>query len=381
MGCKATIRTRTSFLRQELILRSSHSGYYCPKKTRYAEQFPCPPGTYSEVSGATDISTCLPCPPGRFCSRPGLVEPEGYCAPGWFCPAGSVSNKPAHLSDLPGRTNSSSVSLNGGMCPAGAFCPEGSPYPVPCTPGKYCASRELSAESGRCEAGFYCTRGSSVPNPQSSEAGDVCPPGHFCEAGTSTPSPCPPGTYMPRPSARSSQDCLPCTAGYYCPHWGSVEPADRCSDGWFCPAGTVHPQSPENLCPVGHYCPAGSSEPMTCPVGYYQEVAGQSQCQVCPAGRYCGPGEDLDGVERGVYMPRDCPAGYYCVQGTEFGQQHPCPAGTYSDRTGLISSAGCSPCPGGWFCAQLGTAATLSDCSPDSAGLSVVLSVLRVWKE
>ena len=41
------------------------AGYYCPVGTTYPEG--CPVGTYSEVTGLSDVSECLPCPPGRYC--------------------------------------------------------------------------------------------------------------------------------------------------------------------------------------------------------------------------------------------------------------------------------------------------------------------------
>ncbi|XP_072282810.1 uncharacterized protein [Pyxicephalus adspersus] len=341
-------------------------GYYCPKTTEYYAQYPCPPGTFSGIRGATNVGTCQPCTPGRFCSRPGLEKPEGYCAPGWFCPAGSVSDKPTHISESPGHTTSPTIFAEGDMCPVGTFCPEGSSYPIPCTPGKYCATPELSAESGPCDAGFYCSGGSSVPNPQNKDWGGVCPPGHYCAAGSSSPSPCPPGTYLPLPGAQSPHECLPCTAGFYCSQWGNRAPDAECSEGWYCPLGTVYPQSPEYLCPIGHYCPTGSPEPKICSAGHYQDKRGQNQCQICPPGKFCGllASEAPDNLSANMSMPKECPLGYYCKQGTKYGHQNPCPAGTFSDNSGLISVEGCSPCPGGWYCARPGLSTPSGKCIP-----------------
>lgn len=72
----------------------SFLGYYCPKNTEFATQYPCPPGTYSEALNIWDASKCQLCPPGRVCSKPGLARPDGLCMPGWFCPPGSTSSKP-----------------------------------------------------------------------------------------------------------------------------------------------------------------------------------------------------------------------------------------------------------------------------------------------
>ena len=38
------------------------SGAYCPSGTEYAYQFPCPAGTYNNLTQANDMYDCLPCP-------------------------------------------------------------------------------------------------------------------------------------------------------------------------------------------------------------------------------------------------------------------------------------------------------------------------------
>ncbi|XP_075695378.1 uncharacterized protein LOC142661742 isoform X2 [Rhinoderma darwinii] len=342
-------------------------GYYCPKRTTFAEQYPCPQGTFSRTQGATDIGTCLPCPSGMFCSKLGLGRPEGFCAPGWFCPVGSISDKPVYPLEIPGTTISSNLSRYSRMCPPGTFCPQGSSYAIPCTPGKYCASPELDSESGSCDPGFYCSSRSTLPNPRDGEIGDICPPGHFCIAGSPSPSPCPPGTFLPVSGAQSFQDCLLCTCGFYCSRWGGVVPDAECIAGWYCPPGTINPQSPEHVCPIGHRCPPGSSEPKACPMGQFQDKIGQSQCEVCPAGKYCGllkTEETQESVLGNYYVPMECPAGYFCVEGTEYGQMHPCPTGSFSNQTGLMSREECSPCPGGWFCARPGLSSPSEKCLP-----------------
>lgn len=72
--------------------------------------------------------------------------------------------------------------------------------------------------------GYYCDSrlglaNASVPRP--------CPKGHYCRAGTALPNqhPCPLGTFNPRERTDSAADCLPCTAGRYCPSVGLSEPA------------------------------------------------------------------------------------------------------------------------------------------------------------
>lgn len=49
-------------------------GYYCPARTRFAQEFPCPNGTYNLHYGKSDKSQCEECTLGHFCEL-GTVEP------------------------------------------------------------------------------------------------------------------------------------------------------------------------------------------------------------------------------------------------------------------------------------------------------------------
>ena len=73
----------------------------------------------------------------------------------------------------------------GGPCPAGFYCPQQTEDPlpcpnttyrdatngaapadcIPCKPGMYCGSVNLTDASGPCQAGFFCLTGNNVPNP------------------------------------------------------------------------------------------------------------------------------------------------------------------------------------------------------------------------
>ncbi|XP_048369079.1 uncharacterized protein LOC125442027 [Sphaerodactylus townsendi] len=326
-------------------------GHYCPQNTKFATQFPCPRGTYSEILSIKSVSECQPCPPGKVCSKPGLMSPDGICTAGWYCPRSA-----AQASGLIR------------MCQAGTFCPEGSYVPVPCTPGFYCASSELAAPSGPCDGGFYCTGGSTIPNPTDGAVGDICPRGHVCPQGSSSPSPCPVGSFFAHRGGRSMQDCRPCVAGWFCSRQGQSSPEGSCKEGWFCPEGSVSDQNPDHLCPPGHFCPAGSPEPKPCPAGKYQDEVGRSICKVCPAGRFCGPDflplDSLENSSHGAIMPFECPPGYYCLSGTKAAKQYPCPEGTFSNQTGLSSSRECRPCPRGEYCANPGLVTPSGPCSP-----------------
>ena len=58
------------------------------------------------------------------------------------------------------------ISGSGGdECSAGYYCPEGSPNPIPCPGGEFCASSQMHNTSGLCDAGYYCHLRATVPNP------------------------------------------------------------------------------------------------------------------------------------------------------------------------------------------------------------------------
>lgn len=56
-------------------------GHFCPKGS--SEPIPCPPGMYSNVSGA---SSCSICPAGFFCTGGVDDYAKTPCPPGFFCP-------------------------------------------------------------------------------------------------------------------------------------------------------------------------------------------------------------------------------------------------------------------------------------------------------
>ena len=49
-------------------------GYYCPIKTRFATEYPCPNRTYNPDYGLFDASQCKVCTQGHFCEK-GTVTP------------------------------------------------------------------------------------------------------------------------------------------------------------------------------------------------------------------------------------------------------------------------------------------------------------------
>jgi hypothetical protein len=110
-----------------------------------------------------------------------------------------------------------------------------------------------------------------------------------------------------------------CSAGLV----GSAEPVDQTSSscGGACPARFLCPQQATTEpvpCPTGSYCPQGSVLPLSCPAGTFSNTTGlasPTECEPCPAGHSCPVGAT---------------------------QPVPCTSGTFSPAEGL---AACVSCP------------------------------------
>lgn len=131
------------------------TGYYCPVSTEFAYQYPCPNGTFNNITGAQDSSLCQICPPGEYCPTPGLALPAGKCSGGWYCTSGSWSSQPAVLGNDTGSTCDCPAQSIGGKCQAGTFCSEGSSAPISCLGGHYCDVAGLDNVTGECLPGKY----------------------------------------------------------------------------------------------------------------------------------------------------------------------------------------------------------------------------------
>jgi hypothetical protein len=203
-------------------------GSYCPSGTRYANEFLCPNGTYSNVTGLTHVANCTACTPGYYCGSRGLKAPTDKCTAGYFCGGGSSVATP-----FDSHTTHYQVSYIGETCV-------------------------------------------TVVN---TTLNDMCPPGHYCPQGSSSPIQCPPGTNSSSTGLTAITDCPPCTRGYYCPLNGTVYATRKCLPGSYCPAGTAD-MNEAYQCPTGAQCPLGSYMPTVCGAGTYQDAVGQPSCLV-----------------------------------------------------------------------------------------------------
>ncbi|XP_039224464.1 multiple epidermal growth factor-like domains protein 6 [Crotalus tigris] len=315
-------------------------GHFCP--SRSILPLLCPLGTYSDTLHGTGPGTCKQCPAGMYCSKSGLVAPEGLCQPGYYCFQGSTNASPTGLPF-------------GGLCPAGHYCPAGTkdpremPCPVGtwneqkggrdstwcrlCPPGYFCSSPGRVSPTGPCAPGFYCRGGTRAARPMDRVTGDLCPEGHFCPVGSAMPSPCQDGEY----SAITGQDeCYPCPAGLYCKNGVRYQ------------------------CPPGFYCPPKTGVSFyPCPPGTYNPSAGIDQaqrCQRCPSGSSVPNPDGITNISAGG----PCPVGHFCPVGTRI--PLPCPAGTFSDRLYLSLETSCIACPPGYYCSSVGLSSPSGPC-------------------
>ena len=132
--------------------------------------------------------------------------------------------------------------------------------------------------------------------------------------------------------------------------------------GSACSAGSYWDGSACVAAPAGYHVPDdGAFEAVPCPVGTYQDQAGQTSCIDAPAGSFV--------ASTGATQATLCPVGYYqdgqgaalCkeAQRGQFvdrvgaTQATLCAAGTFQPATGSVS---CEPAPRGWFVTGLGQA-------------------------
>ncbi len=278
----------------------------------------CQLGYYSVGFG------CTQCPAGHFGSTSNLTAAScsGPCAPGYYCPAGSINNTAV-------------------VCPLGQFSLGDAATCTPCQAGRFGSSTGLNAStcSGLCAAGQYgATAGLHV-----STCSGACAAGYRCSPGSlrATAAMCPIGQY----SLAGATACTNCEVGRY----GQSRAIDTALCTSVCPPGRYGSSSGLNSssctgpCAAGYYCISAATTMFqhTCAMGQYS-LAGSSSCTPCPPGRYGSvtalPNASCSGP---------CDAGYYGATSnlTNSACSGPCPLGTYS----LAGSTNCTLCPLGSF--------------------------------
>ncbi|XP_044928344.1 SCO-spondin isoform X2 [Mustela putorius furo] len=360
------------------------AGFYCPRGTKYATQYPCPRGYYNPDPLTQSLDSCLPCPPGHYCGQENLTQASGPCDAGWFCVSAAWTSRPFDLDNYTSTNCLCPATATGGKCPSGSFCPEGTPEPIPCLPGSFCATSGLSTPSGPCQAGYFCAEGAVSPAPEDGLTGAPCPPGTFCPAASHRPTPCPVGTFSSLPEQTMPSACQVCPRSFYCKEAGLQAPSGQCPAGYYCDS-SAGPIQDFHLypCPQGYFCPLGTAVATLhrCPVGTYGSRRGLrsiTECQLCPAGKFCAlaglmaPTGDCAAGHwcKGGATSKDptdgtqgllCPAGHYCLEGAPVPTQ--CPPGTWSEE-GNRTPEGCQDCSGGRLCSGGHLPIWLAPCYP-----------------
>ena len=125
------------------------AGYVCPANNGNGTAFPCPPGTYSNVTGLASTSECTPCPATKYCGAQGALQPTAPCSAGYYCLGGAVTATPTD-------------NVTGNACPAGSYCPSGACGDLwsgwgglgvrvhSCAVDGVCVEEFVASESGYC---------------------------------------------------------------------------------------------------------------------------------------------------------------------------------------------------------------------------------------
>lgn len=353
-------------------IQACSAGHYCPIRTEYSTQYPCPAGSFTTATTVTSAAGCTQCPAGKWCDE-GSINSSTDCPKNFYCPAGATSPLPC----IAGQTSAAGASTCS-PCPIGHICPlySEADNPIACPAGYY---MESTGSAGPCDLvpeGYYSTgTGAKIscgdgkwapPGGTTSAVCTDCPVGYYCASGVKTP--CGLGKWC----AAGSSAAADCTAGFYCPLAAttiqlvcpagkySAAGASTCTDapgGYYTPQQTTAANNQATKCDRGFYCPAGAIGPTdeTCDTNKYTLTATVAQsvsdCAACPAGKYC---------LRGVAEPIDCPIGYYCPASEPYPVA--CEKGSFRATVGAAAVTDCTACTAGSVCSQTGLTAPDKDC-------------------
>ena len=235
------------------------AGSYCPEGTQYSIQFRCPPGTYSNATGLSEVSQCSLCSAGMYCPMFGQTSPNGPCHEGYYCLYGANSSTPDQ-------------GVMADECPAGHYCPTGTITPVECPRGTYnpvtmagsssdcqnCPAGQYCNTSGLIQPTEYCDEGYFCPQGSTNSTSFLCTTGHYCPSSSGSPVPCPAGTYSSSQGLTTASNCSLCTPGSYCADEGLSQVSGLCNGGYYCPGGNLSPNPTMYLCEAGFACPEGT---------------------------------------------------------------------------------------------------------------------------
>lgn len=287
-------------------------------------------------------SRCEPCEVGKFAASVGTV---GSCQP---CHQGLYQAQIASTScaqcDAGKYTPASSTGFSACLsCDVGKFAEALQRAECTCCgAGKYGAVAGASSEPVGC---LQCLPGSFSAGTCSLSCQPCAPGSYQDEFGKSVCKVCPPGSYSKLSGGNGVGSCLSCQLGLFSDARGT--------DCYSCAAGTFlnGPGSVCRSCEPGHYAGAPKlTTCTTCAPGTFAGVAGSVGCDACLEGTYA--------AEAGSSVCTECQPGTYSW--AESATCDGCPAGTFSNVSGLQHPDDCAICPAGTFSVQ--GAANCSSC-------------------
>ena len=365
----ATSITTTSGTIMTNAVQNWAAGYYCPLRTEYPTQYPCPAGTYTTATNLGAASSWTQWPGGKYWAA-GSATATADWPKNFYCPAGATSPLPWAAGKYSAAGASTCVD-----CTTGHICPQyhENDNPIVCPAGYYKDSTGSAGPWDLAPEGYYSTgTGAKIswgdgkwapPGGKDISVCTSCPVGYYWVSGVKTAWGS--GKWWASGSTAASD----WTAGYYWPDtattylrvWpaGTYSAAGQASwtnspGGYYTPQQTTDANKQATKWSRGFYCPGGSTGPTdkTWDNGKYTlsttTASLASDWSTCTAGYYW---------LRGVVDPIIWPAGYYCIP-TE---PYPIPwdKGTFRATTGAASISDCTPCTAGKVCSQ--TAMTAPD--------------------
>lgn len=166
-------------------IQNCAAGHYCPVRTEFPTQYPCPAGKFTTATNIAAASGCSTCTAGKWCDE--------------------------------GSTSATTD------CPMNFYCPAGTTSPIACDGGKKSAAGQSVCSD--CGAGYICPKYSEADNPIACPAGyymesttsegpcDLVPEGYY-STGTGAKISCGDGKWAPA-GGTSAAVCTDCPVGYY----------------------------------------------------------------------------------------------------------------------------------------------------------------------
>ena len=345
----------------------------------------CSPGTapwmtapaghepYDAGAEALDGRTALPEDDGGTASG-GAASCEP-CRPGEYCPGGAAPPQACNGETWDHDADPSTACAAVSNCPAGTYIVEAanSLRDVVCDA---CPSGSFSATANatQCTSWQTCIPGSYVRTAGTTTSDVIC---EGCASGTFSDSAgasacaewidCEPGQYVFAPgSSTSDRMCAACEVDEY----GEGVNLGSCAAVSECPAGTVQSAAATETSPLecevcarGTYCAGGQAEPVSCPVGTWDDDG--DPATPCVSKTVCVAGQSLLS-EGSTSSDRSCTP---CSDGTFSTTMNAvtcqtwrtCAAGTYVSTAGTLTrDRACSPCPEEQFSSSINS----ESCTP-----------------